>query len=387
MRNQQFTRSPDDPFQFDDPPVPAPVILSQSNPVIDHRDDLPHHIRTQLQSRIHKPAQNLEPDAKRLRLDAGKRGVLMLSHDVSSGPECCKPATIFKSCENSGCADVLLTRRTANKEVQHDALREVAAGTCGRCNGSRMGQVERIRSHEVPVQEAAERHHEAKPRPEKSWEPRWVFTEKTIQGKPDYKARHQDRCTHWIARRLFHDALGSSSKRLGPQACSMLSQRISDQTASRELLLVADPCSWDESQGKCLLLLYRSTGREMLDVRGTSTTKKSARGSWFCGVKAGTRSFLPAWTIWTLRLSCTHMSTTFCLRSRKPPRKYKDALQHLVRKLHLKQQSGLVVYCGRTICRDGNHTKVTQTRSTMSLECMNIGFGWTKLWKARSRNA
>ena len=46
-----------------------------------------------------------------------------------------------------------------------------------------------------------------------------------------------------------------------------------------------------------------------------------------------------------MRLSCTHMSTTFCLRSRKPP---------------------------RTICRDGNHIKVTQTRSTMSLECMSI---------------
>ena len=30
------------------------------------------------------------------------------------------------------------------------------------------------------------------------------------------------------------------------------------------------------------------------------------------------------------------------------------------------------MYCGRTICRDGNHIKVTQTKSTMSLECMNI---------------
>ena len=46
----------------------------------------------------------------------------MLSHDVSSGQECCKPVTIFKPCENSGCADVLLTRRAANKEVQYDAL-------------------------------------------------------------------------------------------------------------------------------------------------------------------------------------------------------------------------------------------------------------------------
>ena len=107
----------DDPFQFDDPLVPAPVILSQSNPVYDHRDDLQQHIRTQLQSRIRKTAQILEPDAKRLRSGVGKRAVLMLSHDVSSGPECCKPVAIFKSCGNSGCADVLLTRRAANKEV------------------------------------------------------------------------------------------------------------------------------------------------------------------------------------------------------------------------------------------------------------------------------
>ena len=85
----------DDPSQFDDPPVTAPVILPQSNPGYDHRDDLPHHIKAQLQqSRIRKPAQNLEPDAKRLRLDAGKRAVLMLSHDVSFGSECCKPGNL-----------------------------------------------------------------------------------------------------------------------------------------------------------------------------------------------------------------------------------------------------------------------------------------------------
>ena len=57
---------------------------------------------------------------------------------------------------------------------------------------------------------------------------------------------------------------------------------------------------------------------------------------------------------------------------KKASKKYKDALQHLVHKLHLKQQSGLVMYCGRTIRRDGNHIKVTQTRSTMSLGCMSI---------------
>ena len=72
-------------------------------------DDLPHHIRTQLQqSRLRKPDQSLEPDAKRLRSVAGKRPVLILPH----GSECCKPVTAFKSCEDSEeRANVLLWSR------------------------------------------------------------------------------------------------------------------------------------------------------------------------------------------------------------------------------------------------------------------------------------
>ena len=201
-----------------------------------------------------------------------------------------------------------------------------------------------------------------------------MFTEKTIQGKPDYKARHQDRCTHWIARRLFHDALGSSSKRLGLQACSMLSQRISNQTASRNCCCCGCLTKirlLGRSQGKCLLLLVRSTGREMLDVRGTSTARKCSRQMvlWSQGWHL---VFTICMDHLDLRLSCTRMSTTFCLRSRKPPRNTRMLCNILCTSFHLKQQSGLVVYCGRTICRDGNHIKVTQTRSTMSLECMNI---------------
>ena len=70
--NRHVTQS-DDPFQFDDPPVTALVILLELNSGHDRRDDLPHLIRTQLQqSRIRKPVQCLEPDAKRLRLDDGK---------------------------------------------------------------------------------------------------------------------------------------------------------------------------------------------------------------------------------------------------------------------------------------------------------------------------
>ena len=57
---------------------------------------------------------------------------------------------------------------------------------------------------------------------------------------------------------------------------------------------------------------------------------------------------------------------------KKASKTYKDALQHLVHEIHLKQQSGTVVYCGRTISRDGNHIKLTQAKSTLSLECVSM---------------
>ena len=100
--------------------------------------------------------------------DAGKRAVFdVVSRCFHPVPECCKPVTIFKSCENFGCADVLLTRRAANKGSTVRRTREIAAGTCGRCDRSRMGQVgTSSESTKFPVQKAAERHHEAKPRPE-----------------------------------------------------------------------------------------------------------------------------------------------------------------------------------------------------------------------------
>ena len=66
------------------------------------------------------------------------------------------------------------------------------------------------------------------------------------------------------------------------------------------------------------------------------------------------------------------LSDDFLVTFKKASKTYKDALQHLMHDLHMKQQSGTVVYCGRTISRDGNHIKVTQAKSTLSLECMSI---------------
>ena len=84
----------DDPYQFDDPPVLTPVIPSQSKPVYDHRDDLPHHIRTQLQSRIRMPAQNLKSDAKRFALGCWQTS----SFDVVS--RCFIQSRVLQACDS-----------------------------------------------------------------------------------------------------------------------------------------------------------------------------------------------------------------------------------------------------------------------------------------------
>ena len=46
---------------------------------------------------------------------------------------------------------------------------------------------------------------------------------------------------------------------------------------------------------------------------------------------------------------------------------YREALKHLVHTLHLKQRTGTVVHCGRTISKDGN-IKVTRKVDRMSID-------------------
>ena len=361
----------DDPCQFDNPPVPTPVILSQSNPVYDHRDDLPHHIRTQLQSRIRKPAQNLEPDAKRLRLDAGKRAVLMLSHDVSSGPECCKPLTIFKSCDNSGCGDVLLTRRAANKEVQYDALvksqqvRVDAAMVRDWDKWNEFGVTKFLSKKQLNADQ-------------KIVGTRWVFTEKTIQGKPDYKARLV------VQGRQEDKGYIRTEAPTGSRDAFFMTLSAAAQSGCQSAYL--------QSDGIKRLLLLRMPHKnpppgtkpgQVFVATGSIYGTRDAGRAWYeyskkvLGAAGFAESRLEQGLCYLHgpsgleALVHTHVGD-FLFAFKKTSKKYKHVLQHLVRELHLKQQSGLVVYCGRTICIDGNHIKVTQTRSTMSLECMSI---------------
>ena len=74
-----------------------------------------------------------------------------------------------------------------------------------------------------------------------------------------------------------------------------------------------------------------------------------------------------------VRLSCTHMSTIFCLRSRKPPRNTKGCIEASCARASFET----TVRLGCVLRKDHlqrwqSHQKVTQTRSTMSLECMSI---------------
>ena len=316
----------DDPFQFDDPPVPAPVILSQSKPVYDHhRDDLPHHIRAQLQqSRIRKPAQNLEPDAKRVRLTAGKRAVLLLSHDVSSVPECCKPVTIFKSCGNSGeCVDVLLTRQTANKEVQYDALMKLqqervdVAMTREWDKWNEFGVTKFLSKKQL--NDIMKRNPD-----QKIVGTRWVFTEKVIQGKPDYKARlvvqgckedkgyiRTDAPTG--SRDAFFMTLSAAAQSGWDYSVFDAQSAYQQSDGTKRLLLLRMPHKnqppGDEAGASVCCYWFESTGREMLDVRGTSTARKCLRllGSWSQG---WSKAFTTCMDLLDLRLSCTRMSTT-----------------------------------------------------------------------------
>ena len=179
----------DVPFQFDNPSVTAPLILPQRNSGDDHRDDLPHHIRTQLSpSRIRKPAQGVESDAEGLRLDAGKRTVLMLSHDVSFCSERCKPVTAFKSCDSGERATVLLPGRAACKEARCDTLTKSQQGCMDAATTREWDKrnefgVTKFLS-KGQLNDSMKRNSN-----QKIVGARWVLTEKVIHGKQDYKAR------------------------------------------------------------------------------------------------------------------------------------------------------------------------------------------------------
>ena len=163
---------------------------------------------------------------------------------------------------------------------------------------------------------------------------RWVFTEKTIQGKPDYKARLVvqgcQRTRGYIrtdaptaSRDAFFMTLSAASQSgLGLQ-CVRCPVSVPPVRWHQETVAVADASQkirlLGRSQGKCLLLLVRSTGREMLDVRGTSTARRCLR-QLVLWSQSWNKVSTTCMDHLDLRLSCIRTSMTFCLRSGKPPR-------------------------------------------------------------------
>ena len=306
VRESAVSTLSDDPFQFADPPVTALVFLPQRNSGYDHRDALPHHIRTQLrQSGIRKPAQSMEPDAKRLRLDAGKRPVLMLSHDVSFGPECCKSLTVFKSCGDPGeCANVLLPGRATSKEALYDTFtkpqqeRMDAAVTREWDKWNEFG-VTKFQSEKQLIDIVKQNPHQRI---------LWVLTKKVIQGKQEYKAMLVVKGCQ--GEKSYLRKLATAAQDGWAKTCSMLSQRISSRMESRDCYFCecrTEIRLQERSQGKCLWQLVQSTGREMRGVLGMCTARKCSKlvGLWSQGWN---KVFTTCLHLMDLRLSRTHTS-------------------------------------------------------------------------------
>ena len=128
---------------------------------------------------------------------------------------------------------------------------------------------------------------------------------------------------------------------------------------------------WDEARASVCCYWFDLRGREMLGRAWYEHSKKVLEAAGFVESRLEQGSLLPAWTIWTLRLSCTHTSMTSCLRSRKPPRNTRMQFSKSCAQASFETtvRLGCVLRNGQ-FAEMGNHIKVTQTKSTMSLECL-----------------
>ena len=187
-------------------------------------------------------------------------------------------------------------------------------------------------NHEVFVQKAAQRLHEAKSAPENCEHQVGSYGEgrRGQAGLQSEACRArmsggqklpQDRCTHWIERRFFHDAHSSRSRRLGQhcvQHCVRCSVSVPPVERDRRLLLLGMP------------------------TQNHPPEKKSRKGSTVCLDPRGPEAF-----------GHTHVDD-FLIPFMKTSKALKNALKHLVHTLNLKQQSDAVVYCGRTFSKSSS---------------------------------
>ena len=245
----------------------------------------------------------------------------MLSHDVSFGSECCKPVTIFKSCGNSGeCADVLLTHVLVKSQQE----RVDVATTREWDKWNEFGVTKFLSKKQL--NDTMKRNPD-----QKIVGTRWVFMEKVIQGKPDYKAR------------------------LVVQGCQEDKDYIRTHapTGSRDAffmtLSAAAQDGWNYNVFDAQSAYFQSDGIERLLLQhknpppgtkpgqvfvatGSIYGTRDAGRAWyehsktvleaagFVESKPGAMPVLLSWTLLDLRLSLTRMSLTSWLRSRRPPR-------------------------------------------------------------------
>ena len=206
---------------------------------------------------------------------------------------------------------------------------------------------------------------------------RWVFTEKVIHCKPDCKARLVVQGCQEDKGYIRTDA------RTGSRDAFFMTLSVAAQSGWDYSVFDAQSAYLQSDGIKRLLLLrmphtnpppgtkpgqvFVATG----SIYGTRHSKEVLETAGFVESRLEQGLYYLHGPTGLEALVNTHVDD-FVSACKKASKKYNDALQHLEHELHLKQQSGLLVYCGRTICRDGYHIKVTQTRSTVSLECMSI---------------
>ena len=162
----------------------------------------------------------------------------------------------------------------------------------------------------------------------------------------------QDRGPHGMERRFLQQRLRTAG--LPRVRCSV---SVSPVEWNREVVVFCEYRTeirlQERSQGKCLWQLtgsiYRSrpAGRACL----VCALQESARSCWVCGVKAGTIVFYCLPGPDGLEAMAHTRVDDFLIAFSNASKTCKDALKHHVRTLHVKQQSGTVVHCGRTIPR------------------------------------
>ena len=174
---------------------------------------------------------------------------------------------------------------------------EVAAGLCLCFDRSRIGQVDRVRSHEVLVPETAERRHEAKPRPENRGNQVGVHGQHhsgQVYIRTDAPTGSRDAFSMTLAAAAqggwdysVFDAQSAYLQSDGIERPMLLRMPHKNPIPEKKPGQVFFFCCWfdlrDEICWTCVVRVQQD----------------SARGSWFRGVKTGTRPLLLAWTIWT----------------------------------------------------------------------------------------